>query len=322
MAMDPPRPPEDDPDRTDVLPVLEDADGEPGDGTAMADDRPATAAADDLAAEDPTVVAQGLELTQPRLAQMPSPEERTLRRLAEERDRADAASAALDAARATIAGLEDRQTRLVAELESLRQFVPAAELEPLRAQLELMHAAVAEHEAERYGWREARDAAFEDVKRLSAELAAADVALGEVRREHAALGGALIRARTSLAERDAEIAALREQLAGDLPRVAEPAPVPSLMPLAGTLSGVVRLGLRTRVGRADDNELVLDTPSVSRHHAIVIASPRGVFVEDLNSANGLYVNRRRVRQAKLGDGDVVAFGGASFRYSGPEATAS
>lgn len=307
---------EEDPDRTDVLPALQEGADAFDDAAAETGVAPGPDP-EVVVAEDPTLIAPGLEATQPRLPQLPPPDEALQARLAEECARSEALSGALDESRATIASLEDRQARLAAELEALRQLVPAGQLAPLRAELELLQAAAAEHEAERYGWREARDAAFADVKRLSAELAASDAALTTARREHAAASGALIRARTALAEREAEIAGLRERLAGSLAAAPEPAAVPSLIPLAGTQCGVVRLGLRTRIGRADDNELALDVASVSRHHAIIIASARGVFVEDLNSANGLYVNRRRVRQARLADGDVVAFGGATFRYSGP-----
>ena len=96
--------------------------------------------------------------------------------------------------------------------------------------------------------------------------------------------------------------------------------VPTLLPLEGAPPRAIELGPRTRIGRAEDNELQLDELSISRHHAIVIAGARGVFVEDLNSINGVYVNRRRVRQARLADGDILALGGVSFRYRGPAET--
>jgi len=152
------------------------------------------------------------------------------------------------------------------------------------------------------------------VQRLSGELAAADAALAALRRELVATKGTLARTRATLLERDAELEALRRGTAS----APEDAPaVPTLIPLEGAPPGAVRLGMRTRIGRAEDNELMLAAPSVSRHHAIVLATPRGVFVEDLNSVNGVYLNRKRVRQARLVDGDVLALGGVVFRYSGP-----
>jgi hypothetical protein len=302
-----------DPDRTDVLPVL-------GADVAVA----GTGTGAHLAMDTPTVVAAalGVDPTQPRLKVLPSAS--TPQELAEARERATALAAELDEARITIQGLEDRQGRLVAELESLRQLVPErgpANTGPLRAELAQLQATVAEHELERSGWREARDAAFADVKRLSADLSAADASLATLRRELAATKGALVRTRAMLVERDAEIESLRLGAHGHAEPIEAPS-VPSLIPLEGAPPGVVRLGTRTRIGRAEDNELMLDTAAVSRHHAIVIAGARGVFIEDLNSVNGLYVNRKRVRQARLTDGYVVALGGVTFRYSGPPVAAA
>jgi hypothetical protein len=296
-----------DPDRTDLLPALsEDASVEAGEAAEAAED-----------ADAPTVVAAALPVdpTLPRLQALAPP----ATELAAERVRSAALAHELDEARVEMQALQDRQRRLVAELESLRQLVPQrdpAGAAPLRAELAQLQATVAEHEAERSGWREARDAAFADVQRLSAELAVADGSLAALRRELAAAKGALVRTRATLLERDTELEALRRGAASAGAPTEAPA-VPTLIPIEGAPAGAVRLGTRTRIGRADDNELMLDTPSVSRHHAIVIASPRGVFVEDLNSINGMYVNRKRVRQARLVDGDLLALGGVTFRYSGP-----
>ena len=60
------------------------------------------------------------------------------------------------------------------------------------------------------------------------------------------------------------------------------------------------------VGRATDCDIVLDDALVSRHHAKVTVRREGVFVEDLLSANGVYVNGMRVpRMQKLYDGDRI-----------------
>ena len=281
-----------DPDRTDRLPVL---------SIGAAD------SSSEFPTDSPTVIAAavGIESTQPSLlALSPADGERSAALLRE-----------LDEARVTIEGLKDRQGRLAAELESLRRLVPHAEpggAAPLQA-------TVAEHESERSGWREARDAAFADVKRLSAELATADASLAKLRRELASVKGTLARTRATLAERDAELEALRAGMVAGGGSQPETPPVPTLIVLAGAPPGAVLLGTRTRIGRADDNDLIVDAPSVSRHHAIVIAGARGVFIEDLNSVNGLYVNRKRVRQARLADGDLLGVGAVMFRYSGPAA---
>src|SRR5207253_960393 len=51
---------------------------------------------------------------------------------------------------------------------------------------------------------------------------------------------------------------------------------------------------RCSVGRHGDNDLVLDSPTVSRHHALLAAEVGGFAVSDLHSSNGTYVNRTPV----------------------------
>jgi adenylate cyclase len=53
-------------------------------------------------------------------------------------------------------------------------------------------------------------------------------------------------------------------------------------------------GQAFRVGRADNNDLVLDDPGISRMHAVFSASPSGLVVNDLSSLNGTYVNGKRI----------------------------
>jgi pSer/pThr/pTyr-binding forkhead associated (FHA) protein len=72
---------------------------------------------------------------------------------------------------------------------------------------------------------------------------------------------------------------------------------------------------RTTIGRDRDNDLSLAMRSVSRHHAMLIPAFRAAFVQDLGSTNGVLVNQRRVRCARLEHGDVITFGGAQFRYT-------
>jgi hypothetical protein len=72
----------------------------------------------------------------------------------------------------------------------------------------------------------------------------------------------------------------------------------------------------TRIGRAPECELVLDSREVSRVHARIEAW-EGVFrLVDEGSSNGTYVNGRRVRKRELRVGDVVRFGDREFRFSG------
>lgn len=72
------------------------------------------------------------------------------------------------------------------------------------------------------------------------------------------------------------------------------------------------------VGRAVDNDLVYDDPSLSRRHARVIREAGKMEVEDLGSSNGTYVNGRKIGRAGVNPGDIVRFGDLNFRCEGNE----
>jgi pSer/pThr/pTyr-binding forkhead associated (FHA) protein len=80
----------------------------------------------------------------------------------------------------------------------------------------------------------------------------------------------------------------------------------------------------SQVGRAVDNDLVFEDPSLSRKHARVYREGESLEVEDLGSSNGTYVNNRKITRAALGPGDVLRFGDLSFRVEGgaPSSTRS
>jgi hypothetical protein len=62
------------------------------------------------------------------------------------------------------------------------------------------------------------------------------------------------------------------------------------------------------IGRSPHSDLFLDDVTVSRHHARVLRDEGGFWVEDLNSLNGTYVNRKRIEQHRLYDGDELQIG--------------
>jgi pSer/pThr/pTyr-binding forkhead associated (FHA) protein len=64
----------------------------------------------------------------------------------------------------------------------------------------------------------------------------------------------------------------------------------------------------TSAGRAPDSDIFLDDVTVSRRHAEFIRAAQGFLVRDVGSHNGTYVNRERIEEALLGDGDEVQIG--------------
>ena len=72
-----------------------------------------------------------------------------------------------------------------------------------------------------------------------------------------------------------------------------------------------------RIGRAGDNDIVLDDLLVSRHHAEVRQRADGGYeLADLGSANGTFVNGRRVKLVALEQRDVVTVGHHLFHLVG------
>jgi pSer/pThr/pTyr-binding forkhead associated (FHA) protein len=69
------------------------------------------------------------------------------------------------------------------------------------------------------------------------------------------------------------------------------------------------------VGRDPGNDIILRDPKVSRHHAEIVFE-RGFFVlHDLASANGTYVNGKKVRVAPLTHGAKLRLGNSYGRFS-------
>lgn len=74
-------------------------------------------------------------------------------------------------------------------------------------------------------------------------------------------------------------------------------------------------GVTTRIGRLDDNEIVLDDTEVSRHHAVIIDTGTDFLITDMKSTNGVQVRGRRVRRsATLEDGDHIRIGNSEFIF--------
>lgn len=75
-----------------------------------------------------------------------------------------------------------------------------------------------------------------------------------------------------------------------------------------------------RIGRAPDNEIILDAPSVSRHHAqLIYGSGPQPIITDLGSSNGTFINGNLLRSGyQLQPTDWVTIGGYLLRINGRE----
>ena len=65
---------------------------------------------------------------------------------------------------------------------------------------------------------------------------------------------------------------------------------------------------RTSLGRRPYNDIVIDNLAVSGEHAVLQMSGTEVYVEDLNSTNGTYVNGKAIKKQLLQHADVVEIG--------------
>ncbi len=73
-------------------------------------------------------------------------------------------------------------------------------------------------------------------------------------------------------------------------------------------------GDRTLIGREVDNDVQLDRPRVSRHHAELRVEGDTTWISDLGSSNGTFVNGRQVQHHALRHGDVVRVGDCDLRF--------
>jgi pSer/pThr/pTyr-binding forkhead associated (FHA) protein len=73
---------------------------------------------------------------------------------------------------------------------------------------------------------------------------------------------------------------------------------------------------RTTLGRRPYNDIVIDNLAVSGEHAVIQMSGAEVFMEDLNSTNGTYVNGKAIKKQLLQNGDVVEVGKYKIKYMG------
>src|SRR5262252_6366918 len=88
--------------------------------------------------------------------------------------------------------------------------------------------------------------------------------------------------------------------------------------VSGTYFGrIVPLRGKLVIGRGSDCDLILDEPEMSRRHATIENSGDVIFLRDLGSANGTFVNGVQVRNAVLHPDDQIAFDHNRFLLEAP-----
>ncbi len=224
---------------------------------------------------------------------------------------------------AQLTGLQTQQQASLAEL--------AAQAEEREQEMAVLMAHL--HEA-----RKPMEPLENEVKRLTAESASKAQAFDVINAEVQQLRSSLERTRGALEEREFLIRRLERSESNNanvLGRIqtsmerlgsgamggdaAVPPGLPEwtaeLVRIDGERNVSHTLSRRTRIGRASGCELQVDSTSVSRHHALVVAGPRETIIEDLNSTNGVIVNGRKISRAFLNDGDMVIVGDVHFRFA-------
>lgn len=71
---------------------------------------------------------------------------------------------------------------------------------------------------------------------------------------------------------------------------------------------------RTTLGRRPYNDIVVDNLAISGEHAVLHMIGSDVYLEDLNSTNGTYVNGRAIKKQALEQNDVIEVGKYKIRY--------
>jgi pSer/pThr/pTyr-binding forkhead associated (FHA) protein len=69
------------------------------------------------------------------------------------------------------------------------------------------------------------------------------------------------------------------------------------------------------LGRAPDNDIVVGDPATSGHHGRIDVRGGSFWISDLGSTNGTLVNGDPVIERQLADGDMIAIGQNTLRFT-------
>ena len=92
----------------------------------------------------------------------------------------------------------------------------------------------------------------------------------------------------------------------------------SLRGVSGEVFGKsIPLHGKTVIGRQEGCDIVLSDDAISRQHVRITVFPDGVKVEDLGSANGTFINGKRISEGWLEDGDELKLDSLRFLFQAP-----
>src|SRR5690554_1743866 len=97
----------------------------------------------------------------------------------------------------------------------------------------------------------------------------------------------------------------------------------SIQAVGNWLDGqVFTLGNRTVIGRDNSCDITIPGSHLSRRHAEFLVAGHSLFLRDLGSANGSFVNGKRIEETSLKNGDLVKLDVLSFRILAPSHAAT
>ena len=110
--------------------------------------------------------------------------------------------------------------------------------------------------------------------------------------------------------------ALGEKAVGHQPA---PGPAARLVVLTTDLAGMEIALNKTSlvIGRTEENDVLLNHRSISRHHAKIVRDGEHYTIVDLQSANGIRVNGEDYERIEFNAGDIIELGHVKIRFVGP-----
>src|SRR5690606_34514045 len=75
------------------------------------------------------------------------------------------------------------------------------------------------------------------------------------------------------------------------------------------------------VGRSSELDMVLVEDMVSRRHAKLTVTGDQIFIQDLGSTNGTFVNGEKIKRARLQEGDRILIGTSIIKLVATDASA-